>query len=150
MKQSRIQFDELPDDPVQKAEQDTVWWLVNRIRSQSDAQETYRLASSCVTAALGAASVTGRALKLSAAIGILGDALRDWDSDSTTDADRFQAWDALDSQLSRAARETVRPDRAACFHYGRLLFTALREAYAIQKQSNQNVARWNGRQSGRG
>ncbi len=145
MKQERIEFSELPDDPVAKAERDAVWWLVNRIRTQADARETFRVASGCVNAVHDSRNSSPNMLNLRVALQIIGDALETWDSDAGTEADKLQAWESLDAQLARRARETVRADRAACFHYGRLLFGALREAYAIQKQSNVTLARWHGR-----
>jgi hypothetical protein len=148
MKQSRIEFEELPDDPAIKAEKDTIWWLVNRIRTQSEALEVFRLASGCLHAAYGAKADLPRSLKLSTALRVLGDALRDWDSDSTSDADRLNAWDTVEAQLARGARDIIRADRAACFHQGKLLFSALRQAYAIQKQSNQIIADWGARKPG--
>ena len=150
MTQERIDYAELPEDPAARAEQDTIWWLVNRIRTKVDALETFRIASRCVNAVNTSRSSEPRALKLQAAMQIIGDALETWDSETSADADRLEAWSALDAQLARRARETVRADKAACFHYGRLLFSALREAYGIQKQSNLTTAAWQSRSTGMG
>jgi len=143
MRQSAIQFEEMPDDPVRKAEQDTLWWLVNRIRTRAEAEEALRIAAGCIGAV--ADDHGAKELKLRAALGAVRQAVATWEEPGDTEADRLQLWERLEAQLARRARETLRADRAACYHYGRLLLAALREAYALQKHGNLAVARWAGR-----